>query len=75
MKIKDDYERIQVGTGYRNVKKQLSEARSSLSGAIIRTNFGDSGSQELQEAHAVFKEVERLLYTATCRLMDIEGMI
>lgn len=75
MKIKDSYERTQVSAGYHNVEKCLFETRSRVSGAISRTNFGNSASQELQEAHRTFKEVEHLLYEATRKLRDIEDMI
>jgi hypothetical protein len=75
VKIKDNYERTQVSVGYHNVEKQLFETRSQVIGAISRTNFGNSGSQELQEAHHTFKEIDRLLYEATRKLRDIEDAI
>jgi hypothetical protein len=75
MKIKDNYERTQVSVGYHNVENCLFETRSRVSGAISRTNFGGSGSQELREAHQVFKKVDRLLYEATRELRDIEDII
>lgn len=74
MKMKDNYERSQVSAGYDNVKKSLFETRTHLSGTISRTNFGSSGSNELQEAHTAFKAVDRLLYEATRKLRDIEDM-
>lgn len=75
MGIKDTYEKNQVSLGYQNVEKSLLEVRSQVTGAISRTNFGGSGSQELQEAHQVFKKVDRLLYEATRELRDIEDII
>ncbi len=75
MKIKDSYEKNQVSAGYHNVEKCLFETRTQVSGAIFRTNFGDSGSQELQEAHHIFKEVDALLCKAIQKLKDIENMI
>lgn len=74
MRIKDNYERSQVRAGFDNVEKSLFETRTHLSGAISRTNFGSSGSKELQEAHTAFKAVDGLLYEATRKLRDIEDM-
>lgn len=72
MKIKNNYERTQVMAGYQNTERSLIEARSQVTGAVSRTNFGGSGSQE---AHQVFKEVDRLLRDATRKLKSIEDLI
>jgi len=73
--MKDSYEKKQVQLAYKSSEEALFKAREFVSGAVTRTNFGGSGSQELQEAHQVFKKVDRLLYEATRELRDIEDII
>lgn len=73
--MKDSYEKKQVQLAYKSSEEALFKAREFVSGAVIRTNFGGSGSQELQEAHQVFKEVDRLLYEASRTLRDVEDML
>ncbi|MFK4879532.1 hypothetical protein ACI1UB_11000 [Lactococcus petauri] len=73
--MKDSYEKKQVQLAYKSSEEALFKTREFVSGAVIRTNFGESGSLELQEAHKIFKEVDNLLYEASRKLRDIEDML